>query len=302
MLMLVPDPKEPMKTPRFAPRAQVFGSYRMGLVGVLPTIFVITVLLLAPAAFALWLSVFDNGWTLRGFRALWVDTSFLPSLRTSLWYSTLTVFLQLAVGTFAAAVVHRLRHVSGIIAWLVFIPYAVPSVVAVVGWKFLILDHAAVPAILEQLLAVRAQAWMGDRIVWSLVAVSVWQFYPFVFLSILARMRRIPPALYRSAELDGANDWQQFKSLTLPSIKSTLLTVAVLRFAFMFSKFDTPWLLGGSTANDAVQTLPVYVYQNMSVDLHFKTGIAAAVVMALILLMVVTIIFGLKIVLESRQP
>jgi multiple sugar transport system permease protein len=273
----------------------------MGIVGVFPTIFIIAALLLAPACFALWLSVFDNGWTFKGFRALWGDTSFFPSLRTSLWYSTLTVVLQLAVGTFAAAVVHRLRHMSGIIAWLVFIPYAIPSVVAVVGWKFLILDHAAGPAILEQVLGVRAQAWMGDRIVWTLVAVSIWQFYPFVFLSILARMRRIPPALYRSAELDGASDWQQFKSLTFPSIKGTLLTVAVLRFAFMFSKFDTPWLLGGSTANDAVQTLPVYVYQNMGMDLHFKTGIAAAVVMALILFTVVTIIFGLKVVLESRQ-
>jgi multiple sugar transport system permease protein len=205
------------------------------------------------------------------------------------------------VGTFAAAVVHRSRHWSGIIAWLVFIPYAVPSVVAVVGWKFLVLDHAALPAILEKYLGIQAHVWMGDRIVWTLVVVTIWQFYPFVFLSILARMRRIPPALYRSAELDGASDWQQFKSLTFPAIKGTLLIVGVLRFAFMFSKFDTPWLLGGSTANSAVQTLPVYVYQNMGMDLHFKTGIAAAVVMALILFMVVMTIFGLKVVLESTQ-
>jgi len=273
----------------------------MGIVGVFPTIFIISALLLAPAVFALWLSVFDNGWTFRGFRALLGDTSFLASLGTSLWYSTLTVFLQLAVGTFAAAVVHRMRHLSGVIAWLVFIPYAVPSVVAVVGWKFLVLDHAAGPAMLEQLFGVRAQAWMGDRIVWTLVAVSIWQFYPFVFLSILARMRRIPPALYRSAELDGANDWQQFKSLTFPSIKGTLLTVAVLRFAFMFSKFDTPWLLGGSTANEAVQTLPVYIYQNMGMDLHFKTGIAAAVVMALILFVVIMTVLVLNVLLGSRR-
>ncbi len=120
---------------------------------------------------------------------------------------------------------------------------------------------------------------MGDWIFWTLVIVSVWQFFPFVFLSLLAGMRRIPPTLYRNAELDGAHPLHQFAFVTLPSIKGTLITVIILRFAFMFTKFDTPWLLVGGTANDAVETLPIYVYRNMGMDIHLNTGISAAVVM-----------------------
>jgi multiple sugar transport system permease protein len=135
---------------------------------------------------------------------------------------------------------------------------------------------------------------MADWILVTLIVVSVWQFFPFVFVALLARMRRIPPAMYRSAQLDGASEWEQFRFLTLPSITSTLITVAILRFAFMFTKFDTPWLLGGNSANAAVQTLPVYVYQHISIDPHLKTGVSAAVVTALILLIIFGVIFGAR--------
>jgi multiple sugar transport system permease protein len=272
-------------------------SYTGGLLALTPTLFVIAFLIVLPGLYALLLGMSD----LKGFHTLWVDKLFVRSLKMSFSYSLTTVALQVVLGTLAATIVHRSRFAIGTTAWLLFIPYAVPSVVAVVAWKFLILDHAVFPNVLQRAFGIPSHVWMGDWIFWTLVIISVWQFYPFVFLSLLARMRRIPPTLYRNAELDGAHPFHQFVFVTLPSIKGTLITVIILRFAFMFTKFDTPWLLVGGTANDAVDTLPIYVYRNMGMDIYLKPGISAAVVMASILFVVLLVLFAVRRFLKAED-
>jgi multiple sugar transport system permease protein len=271
------------------PTTSKLASYKSGLLALVPTILIIGLLLVVPASFALVMSIYDKGWTLTGFPDVLRDKIFRKSLQTTILYSFLTVSLQLILGTFTATIVHRSHKVGRSLAWIFFIPYAVPSVVAVVAWKFLVLDQGMLPKILERLLRIPAQVWIGDWVFATLVFVSVWQFYPFVFLSLLARMRRIPPVLYRNAHLDGANHLQEFLFVTVPSIKGTLLTIAILRLAFMFTKFDTPWLLVGGTANDAVETLPIYIYQKMGMEVHLQ-AICAAVVMAIILLSLIAVL------------
>src|SRR5438874_2341430 len=83
-------------------------------------------------------------------------------------------------------------------------------------------------------------------------------FIPFVYVTVLAVMRRIPPALYRSAQADGAPRFQQWKFVTFHQIKKALVVILILRLAFMFTKFDTPWLLGARTSTDKLHTLPIY--------------------------------------------
>jgi ABC-type sugar transport system permease subunit len=197
--------------------------------------------------------------------------------------------------------VHRLRNGIGIVTMILFLPYAIPSIVAVVVWRFLLEDHGLFAVLLEKNAGIQAGIWMGDWIFVTLIVVSVWQFYPFVFITLLARMRRIPPALYRSAQLDGAGIWQQFRFVTLPAIKSTLIVVTTLRLAFMFTKFDTPWLLGGRTANEGVRTLPIYIYQRTGMDIAAKPGIAAAVIMALLLFIPITALWITQWMIKKRR-
>lgn len=271
-------------------------AYRGGLIAIVPTVVAIALLLLLPAVYALYLGI--SG--VRGFRTLLIDKHFTQSLVTTFHYSIVTVVIQTVFGTLAAAAVHRSRF-GAFIALLLFLPYAIPSVVAVVAWKFLILDHGILPRVLYSVFGLNKEAWMGDGIFWTLIVISVWQFYPFVFLSLLARMRRIPSVLYRNAQLDGASPIRQFVHITLPSIKSTLVTVVILRFAFMFTKFDTPWLLVGGTANDRVETLPIYIYRNMGLDVRVSPGISAAIVMALILGLMILVFFTVRRILKAEE-
>ena len=104
---------------------------------------------------------------------------------------------------------------------IVIFPYVIPTVVAVILWKWLLnsqfglVNYAARGAgLIDQPIS-----WMGrDWIMVSLILVSVWQFFPFVVLAVLARLQTIPPELYEAAKVDGANALQRFLHVTLPQL------------------------------------------------------------------------------------
>jgi multiple sugar transport system permease protein len=282
-----------------ARRSRGLNSYRNGVLSILPAFLAMLFLLLLPGVYTVWLSIYHNGFTFSGYRALFVDGSFIQSTRLSILYALVTVGIQLVLGISCAAIVHRMRRGIGPISIILFLPYAIPSVVAVISWRFLVEEQGLLAVVGEECLGIPASAWMGDRIFWTLILVSVWQFFPFVFVTLLARMRRIPPLLYRSAELDGAGAWQQFCHITLPQIRSTVFAVIALRLAFMFTKFDTPWLLGARTANEGLTTLPIYIHEHRyGLEVAGTPGIAAAVVMAIGLAMSISIVLTLRKIVE----
>ncbi len=293
------------KPRRLSHRAMASSSRLSTLV--LP-IAVIAVLLLLPAVSAIKMSVLGSGgWAFAGYRELFGDPLFWKSLCLSGLYTVVTVVLQVSIGTFAAIVVHGIqlstRQLS-IVTIAIFLPYAVPSVVAVHVWFFLIHDRGFVAVWGERLFGIPPTAWLGSGIFWTLIVVSVWQFFPFAYVTMLAVLRRIPPGIYRSAQVDGAHGWQQFRFVTLHHIGKPLVIVILLRLAFMFTKFDTPWLLGAGTATDKLATLPIYTYDRLPIldsDPAGSIGLASAVVLGFIVMGGIFSIFMLQCLLSRRS-
>jgi multiple sugar transport system permease protein len=131
-----------------------------------------------------------------------------------------------------------------------------------------------------------------SHIMTSLILVSVWQFFPFVLLSVLARLQTIPTELYEAARVDCAGPISRFIYITLPHLFSVLFVVVLLRTIWMFTKFDTVWLLTqGGGAEKYIRTLPVYAYRRAFQYYEAGTGAAASVMMFLILVIFATIYF-----------
>lgn len=253
------------------------------MITILPTIIVLQ-FLLVPALYILWLSLWRQGITFIGYQTVINDASFWTSFGLSVTYTFVTVVFQMLLGVFAAAVIHSQRKYLLVLTILLFLPYAVPSIVAVMSWQFLLNDNGALAEILNATMGFEPTNWMNSWIFSNLVVISIWQFYPFVTVGTLAQLRRISPQLYTHAVLDGANFWQQFYYITLPQIKNTIIVIAILRIAFMFTKYDTPWLLGGGTAIDSLNTLPIYIDMHMKkTDLNGGTAVAASVLLALVI-------------------
>jgi multiple sugar transport system permease protein len=131
-----------------------------------------------------------------------------------------------------------------------------------------------------------------DHIMTSLILISVWEFFPFVVLSVLARMQTIPPVLYKAAKVDGAGAFRRFLHVTLPQLRSVLFVVILLRSIWMFTKFDTVWLLTqGGGAEKYIRTLPVYAYMRTFMYYQAGMGAALAVIMFIILVAATAIYF-----------
>jgi multiple sugar transport system permease protein len=270
-----------------------------------PSLALLGGLVLFPIVYNAWLSLFDKHAFLpvqsfvglRHYVYFAHDDEFWNSFRHGLIYAGATLLLQLAVGIPAALLLNEGFRGRTLLRGVVLFPYVIPTIVAVMLWKWLLNDSYGL--INHWLLASRLTdvpvAWLGkDWIMTSLVITSVWQFFPFVVVTYLARLQTIPPELYEAATVDGAGAWRRFVHVTLPQTAAVLFVIVLLRSIWMFTKFDTVWLMAGDGGvSRYIRTLPVYAYARSFTYLQAGMGAALAVIMFLMLIVATAAYFRL---------
>jgi multiple sugar transport system permease protein len=262
-------------------------------------------LILYPILYNVWLSLFDKHAFmpvqsfvgLRHYRYFATDPEFWSSFYYGSVYAAVTMVWQLGLGVAAALLLNEAFRGRNVLRGVVLFPYLIPTIVAVILWKWLLNDsYGLVNHLLQVAGIVQAPvAWLGkDYIMWSLIVASVWQFFPFVVVTYLARLQTIPPELYEAARVDGATAWQRFLHITLPQTRNVLFVIILLRSIWMFTKFDTVWLMAGDSAvSRYVRTLPVYAYARSFTYLQAGMGAALAVIMFGMLLAATAVYFRL---------
>lgn len=277
----------------------------IGVLGVLPAVALIAALILYPVAYSVWLSLHDKHsffpverWVgLGNYLEILRDEEFWDSLWKGTVYAAGTTVLQLVFGVAAALVLHQAFRGRTLVRALVLFPYMVPTIVAVIVWRWLLNEtYGLVDHLLVAWGLVREPVvWLGvDHIMTSLIAMSVWQFAPFVVISVLARLQTVPPELYEAARVDGASAWRRFAHVTLPQLRGVLFVVILLRSIWMFTKFDTVWLWGeGAGAGREIRTLPVYAFMRTFTYYQAGFGAALAVVMFALLMVATALYFRL---------
>jgi multiple sugar transport system permease protein len=267
-----------------------------------PSLLLIGGLILYPIVYNVWLSFFDKHAFLPVQRFVGIghyryfagDDEFWSSVHYGLVYSGATIVLQLVLGVLAALLLNEAFRGRNLLRGVVLFPYMIPTIVAVILWKWLLNDsYGLVNHLLVGFGLVRGPiAWLGrDYIMVSLILTSVWQFFPFVVVTYLARLQTIPPELYEAAKVDGAGAWRRFVHVTLPQTATVLFVIVLLRSIWMFTKFDTVWLMAGEGGvSRYVRTLPVYAYARTFTYLQAGMGATLAVIM-FVMLLVATIVY-----------
>jgi multiple sugar transport system permease protein len=274
-----------------------------GVLTISPALILILGLTLYPVAYSIWLSLLEKHSFfpqerfvgIENYLYLWKDAEFWSSLWLGIVYSIWTIVFQVVLGMAAALILNETFVGRGLVRAIVLFPYMVPTIVAVILWKWLLNDMFGV--VNYWMVALRMVkdpiSWLGaDHIMLSTIIMSIWQFFPFVLLSILARLQTIPEALYEAAKVDGASATRRFIHITLPQIRGILFVVILLRSIWMFTKFDTVWLMGeGAGAGRFIRTLPVYAYMRTLTYYQAGLGAALAVIMFAILVVCTVIYF-----------
>ncbi len=200
-----------------------------GYLTIMPALFLIMGLTLYPVIYSIWLSLLDKHSFfpqerfigLENYIYLWSDPEFWSSFWLGLVYSFWTIVFQIILGVAAALILNETFIGRNLIRGMVLFPYMIPTIVAVILWKWLLNDMYGV--VNYWLLAIgiveEPISWLGaDHIMFSVVVMSIWQFFPFVLLTILARLQTIPEKLTRPPRWTGPRP--SSASSTSPSRRS----------------------------------------------------------------------------------
>jgi multiple sugar transport system permease protein len=207
---------------------------------------------------------------LDNYRFLLVDDRFWNALGNTVYFTAVSVTLELLLGLAVALLLHRPFRFKGLVTAAVLVPWAVPTVVSARMWEWI---YNADFGILNHLLGVKIN-WLGSPF-WAMnaaIVMDVWKTTPFVVILLLAGLKVIPAELYQAARIDGAGAWQLFRRITLPLLLPVVLVALIFRTLDAFRIFDAVYVLTGGGPANATETLSIYAYKVLFQTLQFGYG------------------------------
>lgn len=254
-------------------------SSRRGWVGigfVTPFMIVFIAMIGAPIIYALYLSMFQDqligGQTFVGvdnYLKLFGDGNFWDGfsrvIRIFVIQVPIMLFLSLAA---ALAIDSASLRGRGVFRILLFLPYAVPGVVAVLIWGFIYGDQFGLTASFND--------WIGQSLLhplgasamtWSIGNIITWSFMGYNMLIMYAGLKTVPTELYEAAEIDGASGLQVVRHIKIPAIRGQILISFMFSIIGTFQLFNEPNLLKSLAPNviTSYYTPNLYAY-NLSMN------------------------------------
>lgn len=220
----------------------------------------------------------DVGWA--NYQRLWQDERFWHGMQLSLGYALMNIPLQTVLGLGLAVAMDRLTR-SLFVRSVVLLPYLLSNVLVALIWLWM-LDPAlgAVNALIEWLGGERQPFFSGpDQALATVAAVNVWRHMGLVSMLFLAGLQNIPRSLYEAAAMEGANEWQMFRRITLPLLRPVMVFVLVTSVTGSLQIFDTVAVTTKGGPQDATRVIVHYIVQNAFGFL--KMGYASAMSMVL---------------------
>jgi arabinogalactan oligomer / maltooligosaccharide transport system permease protein len=184
--------------------------------------------------------------------------SFYFTLAVSILWTALNVALHVGVGLFLAILLKSpLLKLRGVFRVLLIVPWAVPNYITALMWKGMFhRQFGAINALLD-LLGIEPISWFTQfsTAFAANVCTNTWLGFPFMMVVSLGALQSIPQDLYEAAEVDGASKWTQFRRITLPLLKPSLLPAVTLGTVWTFNMFNVIYLVSGGEPGGATDIL-----------------------------------------------
>ncbi len=286
---------------------------------ILPHFALFSVFILFPFFLGVWMSLHDSTALRDGpFVGLrWYQQLFDPSNRTqfprfwnSIWNTILFVIIStpllVGFGLALASLLNQQVRGRNIFRAIYFVPWTLSvSVVALTWWwmfngnaGFVTLFMSDTFGFSPNWLATNPWAWI------SILIATLWWTIGFNTIILLAGMQAISADLYEAASIDGANKWQQFKAITLPSLRPILLLVITLQVIASFQLVGQPQLMtgGGPPSEAGGETTPVLLHVfNVGFSGRRELSLGAAMALVVAAIMVVISIINFRLFSSERS-
>jgi multiple sugar transport system permease protein len=275
-------------------RSQAWGNL-WGYVFIAPAVIMYLVFQAWPILRGLFMAFSDYRWLVRathgwaGFNGLanWIElfgdqtfwASFLISVRFSLMFLPFTLVLSL----FTAVMISKVRNAvaAGAFRVIAYMPVILPISISMLLWVKLFDPQLGYLNVLLQNLGVQNPPnWLGapGSALYAMVLPTVWARFGSWTLLFLIGIYNINREIFEAALVDGANAWQQFRSVTVPLLKPVFALVLVTGSGILGATEESMILFQGTTGGpgEAALTTGVYAYRIAFIHGDMRIGYAAS--------------------------
>ncbi|MBO8126361.1 MAG: sugar ABC transporter permease [Firmicutes bacterium] len=271
---------------------------------ILPAALIMVAVVGYPIVSNIWLSLHDVSLMnpferpfvgLANYLDFFADPTFWASVGRTAYFTVVSVSLELILGIAIAMLINMKLKGWKFLRAVIIIPWAVPTVVNGIMWKWIYnADYGALNGLLQSLgLIDKYQAWLADP--WTamnlVILADIWHVTPLVVLIISAALAALPDSLYEAAVIDGATSWQSFWRITLPLLRPAILVTLVLRTVEAFRVFDIIYVITGGGPANGTQVISYLAYLESFSYLNLGRGAALSFIVSAFILVLAIVYY-----------
>ncbi len=266
-----------------------------------PFMIVFALVFLAPIGYSIYLSLYRNRLIggnsfvgLDNYRKVLHDPQFWSATGRVALFLAVQVPIMLFLALLVALAIDSGRlYGAGFFRVTIFLPYAVPAVVAALMWGFMYGARFGLVGNLSDFLHVQLPDPLKPSLILASIGnITTWEFVGYNMLIFYSALRVVPKSLYESAEIDGAGQFRIIRAIKLPQIRGALVIATIFSVIGSFQLFNEPSILKDLAPNAITTyfTPNFYAYSLTFSGQEFNYSAAVAVVMAVITMIVAYVV------------
>lgn len=227
---------------------------------------------------------------LSNYRELFKDGLVILAIKNTLFYTIGSLVIQFVIG-FALALFFNMKfRLAERLRGLMVISWMVPVTVTALLFKFMLSpSNGIIDDILIFLNIIKEPiGWLIDEetAMWGVIIANAWIGIPFNMILLNTGLSTIPEQIYESASIDGANIFKRFIYITIPMLRTAMLSVLILGFIYTFKVFDLIYVMTSGGPVNATEVLSTYSYRLSFTTYNFSQGAAVANILFVFLFIV----------------
>jgi multiple sugar transport system permease protein len=290
-LPLPPAPRK--RRPLFGQPVSAYDQ-KSAMLFLAPMMLVLMVVAVFPFVYSFWISLFDLKLTrphrvpfvwFDNYLKIFQDSLFWESVARTTSFTVMSVSAIMMIATLVALLLNEDFRGRRVLSAILLVPWAIPYVANGLMWKWIYdSGYGALNGLLLQLGFIdKYLVWLGDadKTLVLIANAFVWKEVPLATILLLVTLKSIRADLYSAAKVDGADVWQRFLHITLPSLVPGFALVMIYETMMAIRHFDLFFILTEGGPAEASHVVAWQVYVETFRKLAFGTGAALAYIMAI---------------------
>ncbi|MDD6419788.1 MAG: sugar ABC transporter permease [Lactobacillus delbrueckii] len=223
---------------------------------------------------------------LQNYIQTFTDPVFIKSLRNILQFVVFIIPIQLGMALGLALIVNKKRPGNMFFKISFFAPNVVSLTVTAVLWMYIVNPDQGLLNNLLGLIHISPQPLLTSpkQAMFVIIGISAWQGAGYQMLIFLAGLQDIPHSLYEAAELDGANAWQRFRHITMPSLRPTTMMIMTTTLIAALNLMTQAMIMTQGGPDNATMTPIYYIYRTGFTDRQLGLASAMSVIYGIVII------------------